>query len=196
MKKVLLFALAILTVMSMLFVMPASPAAAAGEKSIKLISVEFIQGKGMTLKFEVKGKFNSYDGFVILGGDSYPLNCRTNDDGLLVCSAPEGLKRFVGKGACGEVNGFPFCGQVRLRALTQPTYCYSIFDWKLNEPGWEQQGTYCQAVPAEEGDGILWYNPVWEGWYYYWYSLDGTGPNIDPFTPNLGPGYYYGPVMM
>lgn len=175
-----MFTLVILTVMSMLFVLPATPAAAAGEKSITLAWVDFIEGKGVVVVFNVKGKFDSFDGSVKFGNNSYPLSCNLRDDGKLACVVSKGSK-LVGKSLSGSINGFAFTtGQV-----PKPNYCYDVFDaWDDGEYVLVHQvGTHCQEEAAVEGDGIWYTLPEWGG-YYYWYTY------TEQFIPEL-PGYWW-----
>jgi len=189
MKKGLLIIVACLTVLSMLFALPASPVAAQGnEQGLTLIFIQYIPGKGVTFKFEVKGDFNNFTGFVTINGHEYALTCNINDDGDLSCTAEQGLQQYIGEIATVTINGYTFSAPIRGSASVV-VYCYPIFDLASDEESWEQPGVYCQNAPANVGDQIYWYNPAWSDWYNYFYSLNGQDISTNP--PNLGPGYYY-----
>ena len=191
MKKALLFTLAILTVLSMAFTLPASPAAAKGsEKSITLLSAQYIPGKGVTFKFTVQGDFADFDGLVMVNGQEFALNCALNDDGDLACTANQGLSSLVGEMASVTVNGYT--ASIKIRGASN--LCYPVFDvaWDaVNNhwlPGtWEQAMTYCQDNSPSVGDSVNLFNH--DEYYDYFYSLDGQDILANP--PDMGPGYYW-----
>ncbi|MCS6995232.1 MAG: hypothetical protein NZP74_15555 [Anaerolineales bacterium] len=180
MKKSILFLASVLTTIAMLFALPAIPAAAAGEKSIKIFSAHFIPGKGTVFVFDVKGNFDSFGGSVTVAGKTYPLHCNFRDDGKLSCVASDGGKS-IGKTVFGSVNGFSFTTKVA-------PVCYSIFDFDTSLV-WVEAGVICQETATQEGDIIEWYNPLWGDTYLYIYSLDGSDSPWLP--PNFGRGYYW-----
>lgn len=203
MKKFALFVVSVLMAAMMVFSLPAAPAAAAGTKSIKLVAVHFIGGKGIVFVFDVKGKFDSFKGSVNFQNVSYPLSCKFRDDGKLSCTIPGGAK-MAGKTVFGSLNGFSFSARVPYK-----TYCSPIYDLDLNgsgidNTGWEQAGTYCQETEPNVGDEIYWYNPEWQNYYWYvyandgseviWWNDDGDG-QIEPGelvpAPSFGEGYYW-----
>jgi len=207
MKKGLLIIVACLTVLSMFFALPASPAAAQGnEQGLTLIFIQYIPGKGVTFKFEVKGDFDNFTGFATINGHEYALTCNINDDGDLSCTAEQGLQQYVGEIASVTINGYTFSAPIRGSAPVV-AYCYPVFDQVNTENGgeeppvptvsestpWEQAGTYCQAAPANVGDEIYWYNPAYSSSWYYYYSLDGQDIWTNP--PDMGPGYYWDIIL-
>lgn len=192
MKKFVLFALAVLMTMAMVFTLPAAPAAAAGTKSIRLAYVHFVPQKGFVFVFIVKGAFDDFKGATFYAGVSYPLSCNLRDDGMLSC-VMSGGKHLGGKQVSGTVNGFAFSATV-----PYPQYCYNVFD-DMDQPddtdNWGQIGTYCQEENLEFGDSILFYNPYWSNTYNYVYSPDGQNTAFYSggwyIPPDLGAGLYY-----
>ena len=64
-------------------------AAAALEHDPTLISSEYIEGKGLVLKFEGAEDLDPVpkEGTVVIGDKVYQMNCKLNDDEVLVCVA-------------------------------------------------------------------------------------------------------------
>ncbi len=185
MRSKFLVLASIVTILAMAF-MAVTPAAAAGEKSITFLGAYLVDGKGVVFEFKVIGEFSDLSGFVKVGGQQFSLSCHFNSKGNLACTANHGLSQFVGQIAQGSIAGHDFSGLIR--GVT--TNCYSVFDIKFGDPGWENIGSYCQNSPAQPGDQIYYYNPnrLFETLYQY---SNTDGSDVCLGAQNLGNGYYH-----
>lgn len=64
-------------------------AAAAQEHTPTLVSTEYIEGKGLVMKFEGAEDLDPgpLEGTVVIGDKVYDMNCMLKNDGVLVCVA-------------------------------------------------------------------------------------------------------------
>lgn len=188
----------------------ASPARAAGNPFALLLSAVSINGK-LVFRVEVHGSANSYSGSALINGDLLALRCHEiysmgslKNDNLFVslaCSADEGGRPYIGQLAQVTVGGLLAGADVVVAADTTQ-YCASVFDIDNSIGGgggaeipapveiWTIAGTYCQDSPFSPGQIINWYNPAYDAFYDYTYSLDGQDM-ICTFPPNMGPGFYW-----
>lgn len=127
-----------------------TPAFAAAERSLTLLSIYYIPHKGVVFTLSPQGTFKAseLEGYASVGGGKYSLDCRFSDDGLVKCTGEQGLSRYVGQMASGVVAGFPFYGLIRSNS-----YCYSL--WIYNNGAWLQASTICGARKPAMGDWIL-----------------------------------------
>ncbi len=188
MKKSSLNLIVILTLLAMLLAFPTTRVAAKSDQaSITLISAQYIPGKGVVYKFQVKGDFNSFDGVVTIDGKTVKLSCAMNEFGDLVCMGDKSLKEYMGHFVTATVNGFTSGGVIR---DTASQYCYSIWDyWGFTENQWAFMGTHCQDNPAAPGDYIQYTVPDPNGTFPgdAWFFDSG----IDACAPEFGSGYYW-----
>ncbi len=130
MKRSSLFFSAVFTLVVTLFAM-VSPALAKEPRSIKLVSVNYWGSKGVVFKFEVTGDFSPAElqGFVRISGHEFPLDCSSNDEGLLVCVAGDGIGAYAGSSAIVILNGQGFFTSLpqKKEFSGAPLYCYPIY---------------------------------------------------------------------
>ncbi|GAB4487934.1 MAG: hypothetical protein OHK0031_11900 [Anaerolineales bacterium] len=121
----------------------------------------------------------------------------------LACSADEGGTPYIGQLAQVTIGGINAGADVVVAAEFSQ-YCAPIFDIIPGGGGgggltpsavvtiepWGQAGTYCQDSPFVVGQIINWYNPAYDFYYDYTYSLDGQDM-ICTFPPDLGAGFYW-----
>ena len=145
-----------------------TPAFAAGERSLTLVSIYYIQGKGVVFTFSPQGKFKASElsGTVTVNGLKYTLSCQFADNGDVKCMADKGMSRYVNQYASGQVAGYPFGGLIR---NTRFPYCYGV--WNQNQ----LVNSICGSNAAANGDWILLNNNTFA-------NFDENGPN--------GPGFY------
>ena len=171
------------------------PVAAKGPRSITLINVSFIQGKGYVFKFNVNGDFRAKElqGAVYLSGHRYNLDCHSTDSGDLNCVAGGGLPQFAGRTVQGAVGGFAFSAVLPVPVVvTSPstTYCFGVFDYDQDYV-WGEVGDHCQDSSSPD-DSIEFYNPVWNSSFTYYHYDDGSEVKCSfPPAPSWGEGYYY-----
>jgi hypothetical protein len=188
MRKNLLFLMAIVTIVTVLFGTAVKPVAAAGnEHSIQIIFVQYIPGKGVVFKFQVKGDFGKTleRGTVTIKGSDFKLTCGFTDFGDLSCIASQGLSKYVGEYAHIFIAGYSFNVLIRGAA-----YCYNIIDYPPVYPyfdAWKVYGTHCQGSPAQAGDSFTYYNPDWDHYYSVYFFTNGT----DACAPDFGEAYYF-----
>lgn len=109
MKKKTIFLLTLISILGLAFASAAAPA-----KTASLAGVEFVQGKGLVLTFNVAGKFSPADlkgSLYVYGHKSYPLDCafKDNQDNTSVaCVGGDGLREYAGKGALARLAGLGF----------------------------------------------------------------------------------------
>ena len=179
MKKSLV---AILMVVSMLamFVGPVAAAPLGTERSVTLVSVVYVAGKGPVFTFEVSGDFSNEElngDLFVVGGEHFPLYCSQIDATTVKCVVS---KKAAGKNVTFSWGGFQFSASVPPAI----EYCYSVFDYDKSNT-WKSYGENCQEWPAQYGDAIPWYNP----------DFGDNLPHI--FMPDLvcvglyGDAYYY-----
>ncbi len=147
-----------------------SPAYAAGERSLSLLSIYFIQGKGVVFTFTEQGRFKASElsGYTWIDGQKFllscrynahgdvkctaqPLSCNDNNPGDEKCTTPQSLFRYVGQLATGSVAGFPFSGIIR--DLPNPRYCPKV--WEKSGNGWVATTGLCNTRQPVNGDWIL-----------------------------------------
>lgn len=187
----------------------ASPARAAGGPFAQLLSAVSHNGK-LVFRVDVHGSVDFSTGTALINGDLLALRCHeissmgtVKNDNLIVslsCTADEGGKPYIGELAQVTVGGLSAGADVVVAAEASQ-YCAPIFD-EVNVEGaplgvdlviktpWEQAGTYCQSSPFVVGQAINWYNPAYDYYYDYFYSLDGQDM-ICTAPPNMGPGFYW-----
>lgn len=146
-----------------------------------------------TFVFRVTGEFSQSElesGFVqVEGGDDYPLYCAQTDATTVVCHTSKAVSGHDVVIGFGGAKFWEFVPEFASRAV--PQYCYNVFDYDTDtETYWVDYGDYCQDHPASIGEEIYWYNPGWDGYYYYSYGLDDSNSHR-PQWKDLGPGYYY-----
>lgn len=187
MKKALLTSLFLI---AMLISLVGSAAAAPlASHTISLVSVDYGH-KGPIFTFDVNGKFSKGElkGTVhVQNGEAYDLHCTQVDEDTVTCTTS---KKVEGVNVSVTWGGSTFWTYVP----NEHPYCYSVYDWDLNEPSseWVNYGTYCQDDAAQNGDFIYWYNPGWEWTYYYEFLPES--PNKD-WCPYYQPGdAYYFPI--
>lgn len=168
MKKGLFRLLAILTII----LLTASPVYAA-ERSLSLVSISFIHGKGVVFTFEPTGDFklSELTGYAIVNGKKFPLSCRFNDFGQVKCGTGTSLSQYIGLIASGEIAGFSYSGLIREGGSKK--YCTSL--WEQDNQDWIYT-TICGAVPPSNGDWILMNDGITIAYY------NASGP--------AGPGFY------
>jgi hypothetical protein len=131
MKRRALFFSAVFTLIVTLFAL-VSPAFAKEQRSIKLVSVNYWGSKGVVFKFEVTGDFSPAElqGFVRISGHEFPLDCSSNDEGLLVCVAGDGIGAYVGSSVVVILNGQGFFTHLPQKkefvGSSSSQYCYPI----------------------------------------------------------------------
>jgi hypothetical protein len=149
------------------------PAYAAAERSLTLVSIMFVQGKGVVFTFAPQGEFkvSELSGYAKINYQTFPLSCHFNDENQVKCEADRGLSRFIGQVATGQVAGFSFSDVIR---ASHSGYCYDVF--KKSNGVWDSIATVCGEVPAQDGDWIL------------------IGSELAFFNSNgpAGPGFYVG----
>ncbi len=106
MKKSMLIAVTVISILMMLF----STAAAPAPRSITLDSFIYIPGKGFVGIFNIKGEWKSGDiwGFVTTRHDQLELDCNFRDDGKVSCVASGGIAQYQGKIVKLVVYGYAF----------------------------------------------------------------------------------------
>ena len=164
-----------------------APVAAKGPRSITLINVAFMQGKGYVFKFNVNGDFRAKElqGAIYLSGHRYNLDCHSTDSGDLNCVADGGLRQFAGRVVQVVVAGFSFNA-----VLPSPMYCFGIFDYDQNFV-WDRIGSDCGSSPQPD-DSIEYYNSTWNSTFTYYHYNDGSEVKCSfPSAPSWGNGYYY-----
>lgn len=172
----------------------ASPVSAAPQaNAVFLIEVRNDKEGGIIFVFQVNGKIskaNLNNGFAqVEGGDSYGLHCNQTDDTRVQCSTS---KKASGKNVVIGFAGTKFWAYVPESKAVEPIYqCYNVYDWddNFNPSAWVNYGTYCQDFLPQDGDEIIWNNPILFPPYVYWYSSMGQ-PSWCSWTGS-GPGYYY-----
>lgn len=182
MKKYLI---TILVLLSMLIIQVGAVAAAApmAPGTITLVSVGH-GFKGPIFTFSVSGDFSKKElkGTVyVQGGADYGLHCGQVDDTKVTCTTSDKVSdvnvtvTFGGSTFWTYVPGAP----------TEPTqYCYNVYDYGLDYV-WQSYGTHCQDDPAQYGDEIPWYNPVWDDYYDAIFLPEG------PFCSGIVEDAYY-----
>lgn len=178
----------ILTLISIIAMVAGTAAAPLESRSIKLVSTQFIQGKGVVFLFATTGKFTKSDlktAFAYTGGDSLSMDCKIKDgEDQIVCTAAL-VNQYVGKSIMVGLIGQGFWTTVPAKPAPAPT-CYGLYDFfDMNGDivPWHLFDTICQDTPAKEGDQIEHLDP--SGHYrIYVFLLDGVGGY------NAGAAYY------
>ena len=141
--------------------------------AIALVEVRNDAGGGIMFVFRVEGQFprSELKGYVqVQGGDGYPVYCAQVSETQVNCSTS---RKAAGQNVSITFGGATFWDRV---PESRPQYCYNVWDWPLafgNEGeivgavGYEVQTIHCQNSPANYGDIVEIYNPVWEGTYTY-----------------------------
>lgn len=162
-----------------------SPAFAAGERSISLLSAGVVPGKGVVFNFKIKGDFDSFGGLATIAGQKFRLSCNIKDNGDLSCTMDQGGSRYAGQIAQINLNGYAFSAVIRPASTM---YCYPVYDYEFGDPSmWQLIGTHCQDTSAQNGDIIEFYNDYgYDDWYDYMYMDPSQLPCVD-----YGAGYYY-----
>ena len=148
-----------------------SPVRAEGMRSLNLLGISFIRGKGVVFTFKPRGEFKPSEliGEVRIGAQTFPLTCRLNDFGRVKCVADQSLVKYIGQTATGMVAGFPFSGRIRAQIGGSASYCITV--WYLN--GSSDQ--VCSDRSPQAGDWVL--------------LPDDSIAYYDPNGPK-GPGFY------
>jgi len=152
-------------------------AAPLAGSAISLVDVRNDAGGGVIFIFNVSGEFSRSElkGFVEVQGEdaNYDLYCTQKDDTTVHCTTS---RKTGGQNVVVTFGGATFWAYVpEVAALTQ--YCYNVWDWPIafgNEGEisgaffpYEIQATHCQNSPANYGDIVNIYNPVWESSWDY-----------------------------
>lgn len=182
----------ILAVFSLCVGLVSIAAAPMASGTAYLTGVGYVEGKGVVFTFQVSGKFSRSDlngSLHVNGGGNYGLDCVRADTETVKCTA---VKAVAGHYVVVTWGGSTFWTYVPEIPSPQPQYCYSVYDWDLEDPAteWVNYGTYCQDTPAEYGDFIIWYNPGWGDEFPYEYLPESPDQDWCPFTQS-GNGYYY-----
>lgn len=145
-----------------------------------------------TFVFRVIGEFSKEElnnGFVqVEGGDGYPLFCSQADEETVICNTS---KEVGGRNVVIGFGGSEFWHKVPdARGPAGGRYCYPVYDWNGEEPptGWDDFATNCQDEPAQVGQSVYLYNPLY-GSTDYFYFPDGTCGACG--WPDHGEGFYY-----
>lgn len=170
MKKVQ-FVLVLLSLLAMLTSIAAAPLAAS---AIALLEVRNDPGGNVIFVFSVNGQFSKSQlkGFVQVQGNdaNYPMGCNQVDENTVQCTTS---KKTGGQNVVVTFGGATFWAHVPEAALQ---YCYNVWDWPLSFGfavselqffPYEIQTVHCQDTPANYGDVVSIYNPVWEEYYDY-----------------------------
>jgi hypothetical protein len=135
-----------------------TPVYAAGARSLTLMDITSIPGKGVVFTFASQGKFKASElnGYARIGNQGFALSCRYADNNDVKCASDAWLVPYVGRVASGAVAGFYFSDVIQ-SAVTHSTsafpYCYSIFDKK--EGTWHTVAKQCGRFPAQSGDWLI-----------------------------------------
>ena len=179
----------VLTVFSLVFALVSIAAAPMPAGNATLISVVFVDGKGMVFTFHVDGEFSRSElrGTVhVNDGGSYGLDCVQVDNSTVKCNAPQAVG---GSDVVLNWGGFSFW--THTPQLPPPTtYCYNIWDWHdFTDWEWANFGPHCQDEPAQTGDQITYTAPDPDGSFdaTAWYS---NGKYTECQIQNNGPAYY------
>lgn len=175
----------------MLFFSFSTASAAPSALVVALLEVRNDGDGGILFVFQVNEKLSKADlnnGFVqVQGGDSYRLHCNQTDDTVVQCSVS---KKVSGKNVVVAFAGVKFWVYV---PIPKPVMrCYDVYDWddSFFPTGWVKYGEYCQDIPPNDGDEIVWVNPYLLPPYVYKYS-SASQPSWCPSWSGLGAGYYY-----
>ncbi len=102
-----------LLLLAALFATTATPALAAKEKSVTLLDIRFVLGKGIVFIFELDGEFKEKDlqGYVRVAYNDYPLSCSLKENNQVKCMSDKvGIGNFEGQSAAIYFAGFAFSG--------------------------------------------------------------------------------------
>lgn len=111
MKKTPLFALVVISILSMILFTAGGPGAA---KLATLVDTRFVYGKGVVFIFDLTGKFKASDlkgAYVKIGAKKVPLDCSLNDWGQAACTS-SGMGENSGKSVTGGFAGFWFTSSI------------------------------------------------------------------------------------
>jgi len=189
MKKSLIAALIVVAMLTM-FVGTVS-AAPLATGVITLVSVEYEGGTPVFI-FNVSGELSKAElngSLHIEGGEDLGLYCTQIDSNTIRCTT---ARAAAGKNVVIFLAGQVFWASVPA-AFTH--YCYDVYDWNPPPPPfdtWVSVGTYCQDIPAQNGDVINFYNPDWGQSYDYQFMPQS--PDSDPAcatSPLIGSAYYF-----
>jgi hypothetical protein len=150
MKKYLFTVLVVISLLTMF----TGTVGAAPQMSVSFIEA-FWTGYGVNFKFKVSE--NLGDGWLVAtvswDGGKVDMTCVQEED-IVTCTGP---KTVADKNIVVSFQGMTFATYVK----SHP-FCYSIYDWNFPSPytNWTNYGGYCQEVPANYGDSIIWNNPV------------------------------------
>jgi hypothetical protein len=180
MKK---YAISILLVLSMALMLVGTAAAAPqAAGSAKLVSVQYVPGKGPVFTFKVKGKFSKSElngSLHVEGGSNYSLSCTQVDENTVKCSTSA---KVAGVKVSLTWGGSTFWATVP----EAPIFCYGIYDWTSTRDAWMLYGSHCQETHAEYGDSFTWDNPQWGESPYIFLPGSLVCPFYQP-----GDAYYY-----
>jgi len=184
MKKYLITILALL---SMLIIQVGAVAAAPmASGTIKLISVQYVAGKGPVFTFSVNGKFSRAElkgSLHAEGGADYDLHCTQVDESTVKCSTSA---KVSGVNVAFSWGGSTFWAYVP----AAPVFCYGIYDWATTVDAWTLYGSNCQDTRAEYGDSFAWDNPYW-GPSRYEFMPESPVCVVLPLSNQPGDAYYF-----
>ena len=165
-------------------------AAPRSSRTITLLSVDYVPGKGPVFTFRVSGHFSRAElkGFVhVEGGEDYDLYCNQVDETTVKCTTS---KKAGGTNVALTWGGSTFWTSVP----AAPEFCYSIWDWwDFTDYEWADFGPYCQETPANAFDIISYDVPHPDGSFEsfaVFYDVDVADYCSSP-VPYNGPAYYY-----
>lgn len=186
--------LALLTMLTGIAAAPVVP----GHSSTALIQVRNDPGGSVTFVFRVEGQLpkSQLKGAVHVNGEdaNFPLYCVQKDDTTVQCTTS---RNTGGKNVVITFGGASFWTNVpesRPQPQSLCQYSYDVYDWNGNSlpdsTAWEGFFSFCQDVPAEEGDTI--FTDGWPGGgsYNYQYYTNGIDKAYCDWA-NPGHGYYY-----
>lgn len=181
MKKYLI---TILVVLSMSLMLAGTTAAAPlAARTVTLVGVEYVPGKGPVFTFSVSGKFskaNLKGSLHVEGGANYDLHCSQVDESTVKCSASAKISGVNVSFTWGGSTFWAFVPEA-------PVFCYGIYDWNFPDvTAWQQYGTHCQENRASYDDIIFWDNPDWGDSPYVFLPESPVCPFYQP-----GDGYYF-----
>ena len=99
----------ILTLISILALVGGTASAAMESKSVKLISTQFVDHKGVVFKFETTGlsKADLNSAYAYAGGNLLSVDCHQQGDGIVACTVKD-INQYAGKEVMISLAGFGF----------------------------------------------------------------------------------------
>jgi hypothetical protein len=174
-----------LSLFAMLVSIAAAPLAGT---AIALLEVRNDSDGGIMFVFQVDGQFSKSElkGVVhVQGGDDYPVYCAQVSETQVNCSTS---RKTAGQNVSITFGGAIFWDRV---PESRPQYCYDVWDEVFFQPQFISQGevlgghflyevqtTHCQGTPANYGDIVNIYNPVWEEAFDYEFLPGCVGEGI------------------